>query len=507
MAVEPIPLEVTPGVVQTASKVKNSLSWREVNLVRWNGGVMEPLRGWSQFNYTAPTYVVREIHVWNDNSKREWRAYLCDGKVYVEDGGDLVDISPTPALEQYSAGLAVGGYGDGVYGADEYGTPRPAMPDRKEAGPAFTMDNWGEDLLIMSSADGRLLRWVPNAIPAPCEVVPNAPTGCHSFVVTPERFVMVFSPNGAFNEFAWCDQEDIEDWNYADVASKAGKNPVEPSAPVVASLGLGEDGNLFFTTKKAYVTRFVGLPYVWSNGDEIGEGVAPVAHGVLVRALSGAIWANENGFWYYNGNSIEPIPCTIWAWLLERVDWVNARAVGAAVNMVDRSEYWLFLPETGQFRNTILAIYNYKDQWWSMGKMSRSAGFSSNFNGRPIMADELVVYQHDDSNQYPGAPEPPWAESYNVSLKSGGVFTTVQQLFPEIQGDYSNLRFRLAYTDIRTPNNEKMSGQRRVQSNGAVDMMVTARDFRLRIDYVGASMLPWGVGQILVAATPRGLKP
>ncbi len=142
-----------------------------------------------------------------------------------------------------------------------------------------------------------------------------------------------------------------------------------------------------------------------------------------------------------------------------------------------------------------------------MGKMSRSAGFASNFNGRPILADDLKVYQHDSGNQYPGAPEGPWAESFNVNLKGGGVFTTVAQVFPEVQGEYSNLRFSLAYKTQRTPNNEAYSPQRRIQSNGAVDFGITGRDFRLRIDYTAASVLPWGVGQFLVSATPRGVKP
>lgn len=501
------PLEVAPGVVNEASKAKNSVSWREVNLVRWDNGYMEPIGGWSKFNYTAPSAVVRAIHVWKDNNRVEWTAYLCDGKLYVEYEGDLYDISPTPAIAATSADFSAGGYGDGLYNYSTYGTARPNQPDRKEVGPAFKLDNWGENLLAMSSADGRLLEWVPSLPPDPAEVVLNAPTSCRTFVVTPERHVMVFEPGGVFNEYAWCDQEDNTDWDYASLTSKAGSYPVEPSAPNAAAINLGEDGTLFFSTKLAYVTRYIGLPYVYDKGDEVGEGVTPVSQASLQRALSGAMWPSDSGFWYFNGTSVQPIECNIWAWIKTQIDWDMARYTATAVNMVDKSEYWWFFPASGSSKNNRVVIYNYKDQWWSMGKLSRSAAFSANFIGYPIMADELNIYRHNDGGVYSGADEGPWAESFVWNVVGGGMFSTVMQLQPEVTGDYENVRYSVAVATRRTPSDERYTSQRSIQSNGYVDINETGRDFRLRVDYIGSSVLPWGMGQLLVSLKPRGSKP
>jgi len=506
--IEPDELTVSDGVAYEASKAKNSLSWREANLVRWDNGKMSPIGGWERFDYTAPPTWVRAIHQWFDNSKNLWTAYLCDGFLYVEHDGDLFDISPTPAIQQYASGGSTGGYGDDTYNEDTYGTPRDTVPNRKEAGPVFKLDNWGEDLLAMSSADGRLLRWVPTLTPDPSEVVPNAPENNTTFVVTPERFVILFGAGGVFNKQQWCDQEDIEDWTPG-LTSKAGSYPVEPAAPIVAALNIGEQGNLFFTTKLAYVTRYIGLPYIFEKGDEIGEGVTPISAQTLVRALSGSIWAAQSGFYYFNGTSIEPIQCDIWDWIDGLINWTTARFTAAAVNMTENGEYWFFFPSGESDHNDMVAIFSYKptSRWWSMGKVSRSAGFSANFTTFPVMADRMTVYQHESGQQYPDAPENPWVESYVVNLKSGGVMTQVNQIFPEVEGEYSALRFSLAYRIRRTPDDEVYSPKRRLQANGAVDFGVVGRDFRLRIDYEGGSVLPWGVGPIQVSAAPRGVKP
>src|SRR6185369_6908968 len=59
----------------------------------------------------------------------------------------------------------VGGFGDGLFSAGTFGTPRPVsaanaalrIPD------AYSLDNFGSILYAMTSADSRLLRWDPAA--------------------------------------------------------------------------------------------------------------------------------------------------------------------------------------------------------------------------------------------------------------------------------------------------------------------------------------------------------
>lgn len=499
-----VALSIAPGVVTKPTKSENSSSWREANLIRWKGLKMEPIRGWSALDYTPPSVDVRAVHVWRDNGGIEWTAYLCDGALYVEYEGDLVDISPTPAIT--AATFGTGGFGDSSYGSGDYGDPRPARPGRREIGPAFTLNNWGENLLAMSSADGRLFEWVPSLPPVAATEVTGSPTG-RSFVVTPERHVMIFQADGAQDTFAWCDQEDNTNWDYADITSKAGTYNIQPASPILSAINMGDlGGNLFFTTRRAYLSRYLGLPFVYDQGTEVGEGVTPVSNAAICRTAIGAMWYTESGFFKFDGTVVQPIQCDIWTWIEDNVDNVMARFTAFSLNMVARNEFWLFLPSVGSTRNDRLVIFNYVEGWWSMGKLGRSAGFAGSFSSFPILADGTTIYEHDGSNVYPGAPELPWAESFTLNLQDGAVHGKFKQMKPDVEGSYEPLRYSLAYRDIRTPGNEIYTPQRRLQSNGNVDFDTTGRDFRLRVDYTSPNVLPWTMGEILISAKPKGKK-
>ena len=46
------PLEIPPGVVSKPTKQQRSSNWAEVNLFRWVEGLMAPVGGQSQYNFT-----------------------------------------------------------------------------------------------------------------------------------------------------------------------------------------------------------------------------------------------------------------------------------------------------------------------------------------------------------------------------------------------------------------------------------------------------------------------
>jgi hypothetical protein len=425
----------------------------------------------------------------------------------VEFDGDLFDISPTTAIEGPSEDFIAGGFGDDEYGDDEYGDARGPQPDRKRSGPAFTVYNWGEDILVMVSSDGRLLRWSPpdpGDDPAVAAPVPDAPSG-HSFVVTPERHVMIFQYGGNSAGFAWCDEEDVEEWDFASITNKAGNYLVEPASPIIASISVGDNGVLFFTSRKAHVSRWVGLPAVYSRGVDISDGVTPVSPQSITNTGSGeAIWTSDSGFYKYDGVSVSPIPCSIWAWVKKNCDFNAARFSAFTIHMSTKSEVWWHFPSTSTGGNDRVVIYNYKEGWWSMGRMARTAGFGADFNANPIMANGVMVYRHNVGDRYADTTERPWAESFNVTVQDGARLSMVRQIEPAVDGDYTVLRYSLAYQTIRTPSNEKYSPERRIQPNGLVDLMVAAKDFRLRVSHVGNVITNWTLGPIGVDYSIKG---
>ena len=594
------PLEIPPGVVAFPTKQQRSSNWSEVNLMRWVEGRLTPVGPQAQLTYSFASRC-KLIHSWYDLEEVHYIAYLCEENLYVDVGGALFDITPFEGMIAPQP-PSVGGYGDGLYSAGLYGEPTISSIQPMEVVPdAWSMDNFGQILLVMTSPDGRLLQWDPtgggpgvvfqdpsyqpwstamdaimmtdandgsvapgmsvfnatsklpvgtvltypvgtgtltltaNALnagaagdilifgnPAQAVVAERGivPTG-HCFVVTNERFVMVFGAQdstngGSFRRFAWCDQENFYAWDYANITSQAGFLDIEPASPIICAKA-GPLGILFWTATRPYVSAFLGLPYIY-NYTEIYKNATPWSSCSVVATTMMTLWFSDQGMFSYNGAWVVPMPCKIRPWIDDDIDILNVRWQACAVHVEAFNEFWWFFPQgpanNPSGYNTRVAILNYKEGWWSQGQMSRSAGIASSFTVPTIMADGLIPYQHESGTTYPADVPLPWADTFDLNLNSGSRLTTVKQMIPDIEGDVTNLLYSLFYKNSRSvmPSStgasiavaEKQTIPKAVNSNGFLDLRTTGRDIRLRIQIAGPQVNPVTVGQHLVDSVARG---
>ena len=375
----------------------------------------------------------------------------------------------------------------------------------------------------MTSADGRLLMWDPAvggaAVEQPADAGRGPVSNGRCFVVTNERFVIVFGAvdgvnGGGPNCFAWCDQENPGAWDFASVTSQAGFLDIEPASPIITAIAT-RTGTLFWTGKKAYVSQFLGIPYVY-NYVELASNCTPWSPQSATTTASLTLWMSQQGLFSFDGTSIAPVACMVRPWIDDDIDILNVREQAFMVHVGNYSEVWWFYPQNGQPYNTRCAIYSYKEGWFSQGRMSRSAGITASYTAHTIMADGLVAYEHEASLTYPPNVPLPWAETFDINLTQGARLITVKQIIPDIEGDVANLLYSLFYKNSRSvmpdpvsglpvPVQEKQTTPRPVNtSNGYVDMRTTGRDIRLRIELAGPLVNPVTVGQHLIDAVPRG---
>ena len=155
------PIEIPPGVVATATKKMRSSNWAEVNLCRWVEGQLAPIGGQAQYAYSFASRC-RAVHGWYGLDGIHYIAYLCEQNVYVDTGGVLSDITPVDGMVA-PVGPGIGGYSDGEYSEGLYSTERPSSLIPIDVLPnAWSLDNFGQILLAMTSPDGRLLQWDPS---------------------------------------------------------------------------------------------------------------------------------------------------------------------------------------------------------------------------------------------------------------------------------------------------------------------------------------------------------
>jgi len=495
------PLEIPPGVVSTATMASQSNRWREANMVRWVDRRIKPIGGWEQIAYNIPMATkVKSIHVWAGNNGIKYTAYLCLANLYVDIAGELFDITPVDGIEPPYDDIESGGYGEDDYGIEDYGTPRSDREVTRPVGPAFKLDNWGEFLVAMTSVDGRLLYWDPTNPSTPAQAVENAPTGNRTFVVTPERMIIIFGFGGDYKSYGWCNSEDFTEWT-PNTTTTAGSLTVEPAATIVSAKST-KDGTIFFTPISAYLIEYVGPPYYYGHRKLI-DAVTPVSAQSVAAADTDAMWPSESGFWKYTAGGIVAVDCPIWNWLEDDINFIYSRYESFAVNIATFGEYWWFFPDSESNENSRYVMYNYIDDVWSMGRLARTAGVSSAYDTYPIMANNVNAFQHERGMNYPGAPELPWIESHVLRVDSGAFKGTFYQMEPDIDGSIDSVRFNLKKRQDRANSPVQSTPLKRVKPNGYVDFREGGRDFQLRIQSIEAGV-DWTIGQHLVDLKKRG---
>lgn len=495
------PIDIPAGVVNQLSKARRTSNWRETHLVRWDGDTIMPIGGWVKINLPAFASKVRLIHRWMTNLGVIHTAYLCEYHCYVEVEGNLIDITPVGGMA--TPPNNIGGYGDAKFSYAKYGTPRPGGNRQRNYAETFSMDNWGDQLRVMTSYDGRLLGWDPAAPATKLTARPNAPVANRSFIITPERHIMLFGMGGKFDQFGWCDQEDDTDWDFANLVSKAGYYDLEPSSPIVAAHQFF--GGIYMATlANNYFIESVGLPYVYSY-EQIADAPVPLSPLSITRIPEGVIWAALGGVWLFNGNSTIPVPCEILDWIKSKIV-VSTSIAQAFMGVVDNKNevWWFFASAERSGVNSYVAIYNYKEKWWSMGRLSRSCLFTYGNDQQPLMSDGTSIFRHETGFAYTDEAFP-WAETFTLNAEYGDSMSTFHQMRPEMPKGRDAVKFSTKkLMDRSKPENETQSPQRGFFGDGMVDIRETARDFRLRVDMV--SGVDWSIGPIMMDIRKRGQK-
>ena len=101
----------------------------------------------------------------------------------------------------------------------------------------------------------------------------------------------------------------------------------------------------------------------------------------------------QQGVFSFDGTSILPVACKVRPWVDDDIDILNVREQACAVHVENFNEFWWFFPQAEQSGlNTRAIIYNYKEGWWSQGRMSRSAGITAAYTAQTIMADGMIAF-------------------------------------------------------------------------------------------------------------------
>jgi hypothetical protein len=444
-------LQIPPGLERWNTPYDTPDRWWDMDQVRWQSGSMCPIGGWQKHGTAPLDSPPRRFEVWRDNLANLMVLIGTDNRLYVDESGGFTDITPPGFTPPGTVSAGSGGYGTWGYNAELYGKPRLKPSPLYSPYGYWTMDQWGEDILLVANTDGRLFyyHYLPTTTttttqsgpPVLPSVVSTAPPGSNGVVVTTQRHAMLIAPQigtdrqtGERNSIAWSSQEDYADWNFASTTNTAGWLMVKTRTPLLIGHNVRE-GVLVHSYTDVFLIQYVGQPYVYGGTDPISD--TSLFNPMSIVTFGGkAVWPSRLGFQLYNGGAVTILDCPILNNIFADMDpvWGTFRIHGAHNGLFP--EIWWFYPRKGSDGQANsqcdrYVIWNYVENWWGWGSLARSAMVAAGASQRPYMGgNDGWVYEHEVGWLDNGASRAGQAfvESGALGLGNGDTTVVVRQM-------------------------------------------------------------------------------
>lgn len=487
-----IPLDVPAGFYRNGTDLDASGRWRDGSLVRWRDGSLRPIGGWQERKASFSTNPIRGMHSWEANDGTAWLSGGSHSELKAMTGSNIVyDIAPTDlAIGRADAEIETG-YGYGFYNTGYYGQPRPDYGNFSEA-TTWSLDNWGEYLVACHTEDGRLLEWqLGTGVKA--AVVANAPTNNSGIIVTEERFIFALGAGGNPRKVQWCDREDNTTWTPA-ATNEAGDIELQTSGQIMTAIRT-KGQTLILTDVDAHTARYAGPPYVYGF-ERVGTSCGVISRKAVADVDVGVFWMGQRGFYLFDGNSVNELPCEVHDYVFGDMNPAQQSKIWS-LNNGQFGEVWWFYPSASSTEIDRYVVFDYKEQHWLIGNLSRTSGVQRGVFKYPFMTNtDVDLLEHEVGYNMDGSSI--FAETGPISIGTGENIMSVTKLIPDelTQGDVS-LTFKTRFHP-----NDTESSHGPFDPSNPTSVRFTGRQMRMRVtgDQIGA----WRVGTMRVDAKPMG---
>jgi hypothetical protein len=230
----------------------------------------------------------------------------------------------------------------------------------------------------------------------------------------------------------WSDQEDVANWTPT-ALNQAGSLRLSQGTEIVAVRQARQEV-LVWTDSAVYGLQYLGAPEVW-GAQLLGSNTTVISPNATIYANNVAYWMGINTFYYYDG-SVKTLPCTVRSYVFNDINSAQFNQVICGTNE-PFDEVWWFYPSAGSTQNNRYVVYNYIENIWYYGNLSRSAWIDADLRDYPIAAtysNNLVFHEFGvDSNEL-GTANPIIATitSGEFDIDEGDRFMMINRILPDI---------------------------------------------------------------------------
>ena len=340
------------------------------------------------------------------------------------------------------------GWGASSWGSGQWGTGSESTEDLRQ----WSQANFGEDL-IFGPRGGTLYFWDANAVGglnsrgvalSSVAGASNVPT-IHNLTLVSDisRFVFCFGSNElggtTLNPMLvrWSDQEDATNWTPS-ASNQAGDLILSNGTEIVAAKQARQEV-LVWTDSALYSLQYVGAPAVWT-AQLVGENISIASQNAVAYANGVAYWMGRDKFYMYDGRT-QPLRCDLRKFIFNDFNALQYPQVFAGT-VESYHEIWWFYCSAGSTVADKYVVYNYLDDIWYYGNMSRSAWLDSGLRGNPLAAtysNNLVDHEEGVDDEETGniTAIAAHVESAQFDLDDGHQFMFIWRVMPDISFDGS----------------------------------------------------------------------
>ena len=342
--------------------------------------------------------------------------------------------------------VPVTGWGAAEWGFGTWGVGETSIESIR----LWSQSNFGEDL-IFGPRGGAIYYWEAGAGLSSRAVELSTLPGASGVPTTQNfleisdinRFVFAFGANEFGTSIVnpmlvrWSDQGSAINWTPSSTA-QAGFLTLSRGSEIVTSKQARQEV-LVWTDSALYAMQYVGAPVVWS-AQLVGDNISIAGQNAVAYSNGVAYWMGKDKFYKYDGRT-QPLRCDLRKFIF---DDFNTQQYDQIVSGTNESyhEIWWFYCSAGQTVSDRYVVYNYLEDVWYYGTMSRTAWLDSGLRDSPLAAtydSNLVNHEQgvDDNAGEETLPIHAFVASAEFDLEDGHQFAFIWRILPDIRFDGS----------------------------------------------------------------------
>ena len=387
------------------------------------------------------------------------------------------------------------GWGTGTWNALTWNTPRTTSNvtlDLRQ----WSINNWGEDLII-TQRDGSTYYFDTSSGLSDNRAteIANVPTASTLNVISTETRHLILmgtettigTPSSQDKMFIrFSDQENFEQFtanatNSAGSQRLGGGSEIRCAKPAKGTI-------LIWTDTDMHSMSFVGPPFIFGFR-QLGNDCGSVGLNAAIVVDDIAYWMSDGQFFIYAG-AVQEIPCSVFNYVFNDINKTQYAQVYAGQTSNFSEIIWYYCSNNSDQIDRYV-IYNYLEQSWYFGNLSRSTyqdnGVELNPLGSEYFANSTantyvqingltqgrsLIYRHESGVDADGTALQAFIQSGDGDIADGEEFSFINKVVPDFQNMEGNAVITLKTRDY--PNDTRTTGE-------AVTVNNTTRFYNTRI--------------------------